>query len=183
MCRGGSCFIPVCPSTLRRSFNLYAPVAGLLVPPCTGLLTELPRGRLAPTHSYFPKMPRNSFYFSLVPRLNPGVKIFFCFEEEVYGPLKSSRHRSCTLIGVGGTGPFAPIRSRHAILSEAIALHCAKSTGRSQLLRAFLSVRPHVICGQPIGRGCSTQLVSRRRGARLIGIRATCPAQRRRRRL
>ena len=47
------------------------------------------------------------------------------------------------------------------------------------LADAFTSVLPHVICGQPVGRECATQLVSNCRGARLMGIRATWPAQRR----
>ena len=36
-----------------------------------------------------------------------------------------------------------------------------------------------VICGQPIDRECDTQPVSKCRSARLMGMRATWPAQRR----
>ena len=41
------------------------------------------------------------------------------------------------------------------------------------LLSAFSDALPQVICGQPTGRECATQLVSNCRGARLMGIRAT----------
>jgi len=47
------------------------------------------------------------------------------------------------------------------------------------LLSAFSNVLPRVICGQPIGRECDTQPGSNCRGAQLMGIRATWPAQRR----
>ena len=46
------------------------------------------------------------------------------------------------------------------------------------LLSAFSNVLPQVICGQPIGRECDTKPVSNCRGARLMGVRATWPAQR-----
>jgi len=42
------------------------------------------------------------------------------------------------------------------------------------LASAFYSVLPHVICGQPTGRECATQLSNNCRGARLMGIRAKC---------
>jgi len=49
------------------------------------------------------------------------------------------------------------------------------------MLRAevFSTALPQVICGQPAGRECATQLLSNCRGARLMGIHATWPAQRR----
>jgi hypothetical protein len=62
--------------------------------------------------------------------------------------------------------------SHHRNLSRAMALHVAKSTGRSLRFRAFFSVRPKFISGNPIGRGCATKPVSSCRGARLMGVRA-----------
>ena len=83
-------------------------------------------------------------------------------------------------LGVGGLGGGVEwVSSRHRGLSRARALHAAKSVGRWLRFRAFLSVRPKFISGHPIGRGCATQPVSSCRGARLMGMRATWPAQRR----
>jgi len=44
-------------------------------------------------------------------------------------------------------------------------------------LSAFSNVLPQVIRGKSIGRECDTQPVSNCRGARLMGVRATWPAQ------
>ena len=83
-------------------------------------------------------------------------------------------------LGVGGLGGGVEwVSSRHRGLSRARALHAAKSVGRCLRFRAFLSVRPKFISGRPIGRGCATRPVSSCRGARLMGMRATWPAQRR----
>jgi len=60
-----------------------------------------------------------------------------------------------------------------------MAIDFSNSLEMPLLDSAFSSVLPHVICGQPIGRECATKLVSSCRGARLLGIRATWPAQRR----
>ena len=60
-----------------------------------------------------------------------------------------------------------------------MAIHSSNSLEMPLLASAFSSVLPHVICGQPTGRECASQLVSNCRGARLMGIRATWPAQRR----
>ena len=43
----------------------------------------------------------------------------------------------------------------------------------------FLERAPKFISGHPIGRGCATQPASSCRGARLMGMRVTWPAQRR----
>ena len=64
------------------------------------------------------------------------------------------------------------VNSRHRNLSRAMALHVTKSTGRLLRFRAFFSVRPKFISGNPIGRGCATKPVSSCRVARLIGVRA-----------
>jgi len=58
-----------------------------------------------------------------------------------------------------------------------MAIHSLNSLEMPLLASAFSSVLPHVICGQPAGRECATQLVNNCRGARLMGIRATWPAQ------
>jgi hypothetical protein len=83
-------------------------------------------------------------------------------------------------LGVGGLGVCVEwVSSRHRGLSRAMALHVAKSLGRSVRFSAFLSVRPKFISGHPIGRGCATQPVSNCRGTRFMGMRATWPDQRR----
>jgi hypothetical protein len=83
-------------------------------------------------------------------------------------------------LGVGGLGVGVGwVSSRHRGLSRALALHFAKSVGRSLRFSAFLSVRPKYISGHPIGRGCATQPVSSCRGAWFMGMRATWQAQQR----
>ena len=67
----------------------------------------------------------------------------------------------------------------HFGLSFAMAIHSLKSLEMPLLASAFSSALPHVICGQPTGRECATPLANNCRGARLMGIRATWPAQRR----
>ena len=67
----------------------------------------------------------------------------------------------------------------HSDLSSAMARHSLKLTGSPLHFKAFFDVRPHVISGHPFGLECATQPVSNCRGARVIGIRATWPAQRR----
>ena len=71
------------------------------------------------------------------------------------------------------------VNDRHRGLSFTMVLHALNSVGRPLRRSAFLSVRPQVICGHPTGRGCATHPVSSCRGARLMGMRATWPAQRR----
>jgi len=66
----------------------------------------------------------------------------------------------------------------HFDQSLAMAIHSSNSFEMPLLLSALSNVLPQVICGQPIGRECDTQPVSNCRGARLMGIRATWPAQR-----
>jgi hypothetical protein len=51
--------------------------------------------------------------------------------------------------------------------------------GKSLRVSAFLSVRPKFISGHPIERGCATKPVSSCRGARIMGMHAARPAQRR----
>jgi hypothetical protein len=65
-----------------------------------------------------------------------------------------------------------------AFRARDMALHVKKSVWRSLLFSAFLSVRPKFISGSKIVRGCATQPVSSCRDARLTGMRATWPAQR-----
>ena len=74
-----------------------------------------------------------------------------------------------------GVGWFS---SRHHSLSREMEFYVAKSVGRPLRFRVSLSVRPKVISGHLIGRECATQPVSSCRGARIMGIRATWPAQR-----
>jgi hypothetical protein len=82
-------------------------------------------------------------------------------------------------LGVGGPGAGVEwISRRHRGPSRAMALHVAKSVGRSLRFRAFLSARPKYISGHPIGRKCATKPVSSCRGARIMGMRAAWPAQR-----
>jgi hypothetical protein len=71
------------------------------------------------------------------------------------------------------------VSSRHRGQSRTMALHVAKSMGRSFRFSAFLGVRPKFISGHPIGRECATQSVSSCRGTRLIGMLATWPSRRR----
>jgi len=51
-----------------------------------------------------------------------------------------------------------------------MAIHSLNSLEIPLLASAFSSVLPHVICGQPTGRECATQLFNNCRGARLMGI-------------
>jgi hypothetical protein len=60
-------------------------------------------------------------------------------------------------LGVGWLGVGVEwVRSRHLGLSRAMALHIAKSVGRSLHFSAFLSLRAKFVSGHPIGRGCAT---------------------------
>jgi len=59
-----------------------------------------------------------------------------------------------------------------------MAIHSLNSLEKPLPVSAFSSALPHVICGQPAGRECATQLVHNCRGARLMGIRAMWPTQR-----
>ena len=54
-----------------------------------------------------------------------------------------------------------------------MANHSSDSLEMPLRLSAFSNVLPQVICGQPTGRECATQLFSNYRGARFMGIRAT----------
>jgi hypothetical protein len=78
-----------------------------------------------------------------------------------------------------GNGVSQLSRCLHFDLSLAMAIHSSKSFEMPLLLSAFSNVLPKVIRGQPIGRECDTQPVSNCRGVRLMGMRATWPAQRR----
>jgi hypothetical protein len=83
-------------------------------------------------------------------------------------------------LGVGGLGVGVElVSSRHRGLSRAMALQVTKSAGKSLLISAYLSVRLKFISGHPIGHGCATQPVGSCRGARLMGMGATWPNQRR----
>ena len=57
-------------------------------------------------------------------------------------------------------------------LSFVLANNSSKSLETPFRLSAFSRALPHVICGQPTGRECATQLVCNCRGVRLMGIRA-----------
>jgi hypothetical protein len=69
-------------------------------------------------------------------------------------------------------------RSHHRGLSRAMALQVTKSVGRLLCFSAFLSVRPKLISGHPIGwvRHPTSESLSR---ARLMGMCVTWPAHRR----
>ena len=69
---------------------------------------------------------------------------------------------------------FEYVRDLHSGLSSAMAPHYLEMTGRPLHFRAPFSVRPHVISRHPFGCECATQPVNNCRGARVIGIRATC---------
>ena len=58
-----------------------------------------------------------------------------------------------------------------------MARHFLKMAGSHIQFRASFDDRPHVISGHPFGLEFATQPVNNCRGARVIGIRATWPAQ------
>jgi hypothetical protein len=64
-------------------------------------------------------------------------------------------------LGVGGFGAgglgvdMKWYSSRHRFLLRAMALHVARTMGRSLRFSAFLSVRPKIISEHPNGRGCT----------------------------
>jgi hypothetical protein len=112
-------------------------------------------------------------------------RVSFCTHDGTL-PFRSYAQMSCREeVGVSFVvlGVLQPQIARHWFRSAAISRHLANSVGRSLLWRAFFRVRPQFICGHPRGRGLSTQLVKNFLGARVNGVRATWPVDRRRRRL
>ena len=73
--------------------------------------------------------------------------------------------------GVSQLSPLRPVLGNGDPLSEILRI--------ALTFERVLQRPAQIICGQPIGRECDTQPVSNCRGARLMGIRATWPAQRR----
>jgi len=72
----------------------------------------------------------------------------------------------------------SPISFRHLARSCAILVQSANVVAILLFLRAFFSVRPQVMSGHPLGRGCATHPVRSFRGSRAMSIRARWPAQR-----
>ena len=67
---------------------------------------------------------------------------------------------ACLSLVIFDVGPADPPQTcRHAHLSAASWCLAVKSVGMPLLLRAFLSVRPHVTWGQPRGRDCLAVLL------------------------
>jgi hypothetical protein len=84
------------------------------------------------------------------------------------GSILGRRHR----FRVRSRSPLRPV-----LCYGTMARHSLKLTGSPLYYRAFFNAQPHVISGHPFGLECATQPVSNCRGARVIGIRATWPAQ------
>ena len=72
-------------------------------------------------------------------------------------------HKAIATISHQASGGFGLelVCCLHFGLSFAIAIGSLNSLEMPVLASAFSSVLPHVICGQPTGRECATQLVSK----------------------
>ncbi len=121
------------------------------------------------------------------PRSKRRKKIFLFLKEEIeelcgavenLAPFVVYQSRCWTRAGGPNADLLLPnptICGKYAPLSE---------IGRKVVtLECFIERTTQVIFGQPTGRACSAQPVKSLRGIRSMGMHATCPAQRNKRRL